>query len=165
MARSQNEPAVTLSLVDRLIDEEPDNSREAPLSRSQSVRRHKAALQRDLEWLLNSRRIADEPDDSFEETNSSVYVYGLPDFSSMSMSAPRDKQALQRVLRETLRFFEPRLANVRIIPLESDDKTKRTQRFRIEGMLLMDPAPEHISFDTVMHLSSGNYEIKGAANA
>ena len=165
MARSQNEPAVTLSLVDRLIDEEPDNSREAPMSRSGSVRRHKAALQRDLEWLLNSRRIHDEPEDSFEETIRSVYVYGLPDFSSMSMHVARDKQTLQRVLRDTLRFFEPRLANVRIIPLESDDTTKRTQRFRIEAMLLMDPAPEHISFDTVLRLSSGEYEIKGAANA
>jgi type VI secretion system protein ImpF len=38
----------------------------------------------------------------------------------------------------------------------------RTLRFRIEGMLVMDPAPEHVSFDTVLELTSGGYEVRNA---
>jgi hypothetical protein len=30
---------------------------------------------------------------------------------------------------------------------------------------MMDPAPEQISFDTVLQLNSGQYEIKGDRNA
>ena len=57
MARSQGNITVTLSVLDRLIDLEPKAAVEAPLTRSQSVRLLKAAVHRDLEWLLNTRRI------------------------------------------------------------------------------------------------------------
>jgi hypothetical protein len=32
-------------------------------------------------------------------------------------------------------------------------------------MLKMDPSPEHISFDTVLQLASGEYQVKGDASA
>ena len=38
-------------------------------------------------------------------------------------------------------------------------------RFQIEALLKMDPAPEHISFDTVLQLSSGEYQVKGDSGA
>jgi type VI secretion system protein ImpF len=37
----------------------------------------------------------------------------------------------------------------------------RTLRFVIEGLLRIDPAPEHISFDTTLELTSGEYAVKG----
>jgi type VI secretion system protein ImpF len=61
-----------------------------------------------------------------------------------------------------VKIFEPRLANVRIVPLETIAGATRTLRFRIEGMLVMDPAPEHVSFDTVLELTSGGYEVRNA---
>jgi type VI secretion system protein ImpF len=54
------------------------------------------------------------------------------------------------------------MANVRIVPLETVAGATRTLRFRIEGMLVMDPAPEHVSFDTVLELTSGGYEVRNA---
>jgi type VI secretion system protein ImpF len=38
-------------------------------------------------------------------------------------------------------------------------------RFQIQGLLDMDPAPEHISFDTVLQLSSGEYQVRGEPSA
>jgi predicted component of type VI protein secretion system len=38
-------------------------------------------------------------------------------------------------------------------------------RFRIEAMLLIAPAPERISFDTSLHLTSSQYEVEGQKNA
>ena len=35
----------------------------------------------------------------------------------------------------------------------------------IEGLLQMDPSPEHISFDTTLQLSSGEYQVKGDSSA
>jgi len=164
MARSINDSAtsVTLSTLDRLIDDEPGTSTEVPLTRSQSVRRLKDALRRDLEWLLNTRRIADPPSESLKELNRSAYVYGLPDFTSFSLASPKDRLKLVRVLHSTVKLFEPRLANIRVVPLDEKLAGTRTLRFRIEGLLLMDPAPEQVSFDTVLELTSGEYEVQNA---
>ncbi|HTZ74017.1 MAG TPA: type VI secretion system baseplate subunit TssE [Candidatus Aquilonibacter sp.] len=165
MARSQGDVTVTLSVLDRLIDREPRMQAEAPLTRSQSIRIMKAAVQRDLEWLLNSRRIFQEPDEALKEVNRSVYVYGLPDFSSYTVASGADRAKLNRQLVSAIKMFEPRLLNVRIVPVESDEKAVQELRFRIEGLLAMDPAPEPVSFDTVVELRSSNCRVSGGPNA
>lgn len=84
MALSDNQLRVTPSILDRLIDLEPREAREAPRSRSTSIRELKAAVRRDLEWLLNSRTYIDASDPGLEETSRSVAVYGLPDIVGLS---------------------------------------------------------------------------------
>jgi type VI secretion system protein ImpF len=126
------------------------------------VRQLKDGLRRDLEWLLNTRRVAVPPDESLREVNRSLYVFGLPDFTHYGLNSPQDQAKLVRFLQSTVKIFEPRMANVRIVPLEAVAGKTRTLRFRIEGMLVMDPAPEHVSFDTVLELTSGGYEVRNA---
>ena len=164
--RTQPNSAVTLSILDRLADEDPRTpSAEAPLSRAESVRMLRNGVRRDLEWLLNTCRTPDEAGSSLPETESSVYNYGLPDFSSYAIASPKDQVRLVRVLQNALKVFEPRLANVRIVPVEINPKGLRTMRIRIEGLLLMDPAPELISFDTTLQLTTGDFRIKDDSNA
>jgi type VI secretion system protein ImpF len=165
MARTLGDITVTLSVLDRLIDREPKSQSEAPLTRSQSVRLLKAAVQRDLEWLLNTRRIFQEPDESLKETNRSAYVYGLPDFSQYTMASSADQAKLLRQILATIKLFEPRLANVRLVPAEDPEKGIQQFRIRIEAMLLMDPSPEPVSFDTIIGLKTGNAKISGGPNA
>jgi type VI secretion system protein ImpF len=165
MARTPGDVTVTLSVLDRVIDREPDSRVEAPLSRSQSVRVLKASVQRDLEWLLNTRRIADEPDESLKEVNRSLYLYGLSDFSSFTMASTGDQNKLLRQLLATIKMFEPRLANVRLVPMEPLESGIQQYRLRIEAMLLMDPSPEPVSFDSVIELKSGLCRLSGGANA
>jgi type VI secretion system protein ImpF len=165
MARTLGDITVTLSVLDRLIDREPTSQSEAPLTRSQSVRLLKAAVQRDLEWLLNTRRIFEEPDESMKEINRSAYVYGLPDFSQYTMASAADQAKLLRQILATVKMFEPRLANVRLVPVENAENGIQQLRLRIEAMLLMDPSPEPVSFDTVIGLKTGNAKISGGLNA
>jgi len=165
MPRSQGDITVTLSVLDRLLDQDPGTQMEAPLSRSQSVRLLKSAVRRDLEWLLNTRRIFPEPDESLKEVNRSLYRYGLPDFSTYTMASSADQTKLLRHLLTAIKLFEPRLANVRIVPLENSAVGFQEFRLRIEGLLLMDPAPEPVSFDTVIELRSGICRLKGGTNA
>jgi type VI secretion system protein ImpF len=162
MARLPVDSSVTLSVLERLIDNDPRTSSEPQPSRAQSVRQLKDSLRRDLEWLLNTRRIAEPPDDALREVNRSLYVYGLPDFSAYSLASPKDQTRLLRAVQGTIKLFEPRLANIRIVDLGSESARTRTLRLRIEGLLLMDPAPEHVSFDTVLELSTGQYEVERA---
>lgn len=165
MPRDLVQSSATVSVLDRLIDTEPENTYEVPMTRAESVRVVKNALRRDLEWLLNTRRIAVEPPASLKEVNRSLYMFGLPDLVGFALYSQKDRTRLLRMLQNTVRLFEPRLANVRIVPLDSQESGRNTLSFRIEGLLIMNPAPEHVSFDTVLELSNGEYEVRGGADA
>jgi type VI secretion system protein ImpF len=162
--RTQPNSAVTLSVLDRLSDDDPRSpSAEAPLTRAESVRALRNGVRRDLEWLLNTCRTPQEAD-GLPETENSVYHFGLPDFSTYAIASPKDQSRLVRVLQSVVKIFEPRLTNVRIVPVEINPKGLRTMRIRIEGLLMMDPAPEHISFDTTLQLTTGDFRIKDDPN-
>lgn len=162
--RPQSNAPVTLSLLDRLTDGNPQSRAAEPhLTRAESVRAYKAGIRRDLEWLLNTRRNTQDSDQALADTDCSVYQYGLPDFSAYSVASPKDQAKLIRVLQSTIKTFEPRLANVRILALEVSSTGTRSIRLRLEGLLMMDPAPELISFDTTLLLTTGDFRIEGEA--
>jgi type VI secretion system protein ImpF len=162
MAKSDTDAAVTLPLIDRLIDDEPNVRNEPPLTRAQSVRALKAALRRDLEWLLNTRRNIEEAPEAFEFLAKSLFNFGLPDITSLSFNNPKDRNRLLRMLEATIELYEPRIAEARVTMLSTGEETySRVMRFQIEGMLMMDPAPERITFDTVLQLNSGECRVKG----
>lgn len=147
--------------LDRLIDNEPESRVEPVPTRAQSMRMFKAAVRRDLEWLLNSTRTVTEVPESLVELRSSVYVYGLPDITTMDLDNPRDEVALLSALETAIAKFEPRLARVKVTARDKVTKKAPSLQFQIEGMLLVDPAPERVSFDTVLEVSRGSYEVKG----
>lgn len=165
MVRGLGETTITISVLDRLIDLEPDNRMENSLSRTQSVRFLKNSVRRDLEWLLNSRRIADPPDEGLKEVNRSAYVYGLPDLSTLSMATSADRNRLVRQILAAINLFEPRLSNVHLVMVEADDAAKKDVSLHIEAMLRMDPVPEPIAFDTIIELKSGNCRLTGGDDA
>jgi type VI secretion system protein ImpF len=122
-------------------------------------------LRRDLEWLLNTRQIVHGVPEEFPELEGSLYGYGLPDVSNLSGSSIRDRNRLLRMLESTITAYEPRLSGVKVNVVESGSNSGRQLRFQIEALLLMDPSPELVSFDTVLELSSGEYQIKGEQSA
>lgn len=154
MARSATETLVTQSVLDRLMTVE-----DWPTTRTQSVRYFKDALRRDLEWLLNTRQphmpeLADYP-----VAKATVINYGLPDISALGLMSASDTRSLRVAIEQCLRNFEPRLADIHVTLQESDTVDRRL-RFHIEGSMKLDPAPEEISFDTVLELASGEYKVK-----
>jgi type VI secretion system protein ImpF len=162
MARRDASGPVTLSVLDRLIDKDPENSSEVPLTRAQSLRELKQALKRDLEWLLNTRKTIDPAPESARETVRSVYQYGFADISSRSVLSTRDHSDLIREMESAIAIFEPRLKRARVRMEQVKGGGFRSLSFVIEGLLCMDPAPEPVRFDTVLELGKGEYEIKGA---
>jgi type VI secretion system protein ImpF len=159
------ERSVRPSVLDRLIDDRPKVASEAPRSWTDSVRDLKIAVRRDLEWLLNTRRIADPAPESFEELTRSLYHYGFPDITSLGRDARDTRIRLLRQVEEALATHEPRLAGVRVTLAETDADNKRQLRFLIEGLLRMEPNPEQVVFDTVLEIGSGEYHVKGDAGA
>ena len=165
LARSSDKSGIViLPVLDRLIDNEPKKRSEAMPTPAQSLRGMKVALRRDLEWLMNTRRVIDEPPESCTELRRSVYYYGLPDISSMSILSTIDQNRLLKTIESAITMFEPRLTRVRV-SLRPVTGAGRMLHFVIEGLLRVDPFPEQIVFDSVLELSSGAYQIQGEAGA
>lgn len=159
MARTDNEVRITPSVLDRLLDYEPELSREAPMSRAKSLRQLKQSVKRDLEWLLNTRRYAEELSPELKELNDSLAVYGLPDFTTASVKNPADQKMMRRALENAIRIFEPRLEDL-VVTLEPLGGIERVMRFRIDARLKVEPAPEPVTFDTVLQLGSGQITVQ-----
>lgn len=159
MAPSANEARITPSVLDRLLDYEPGQSSEPPLSRTASLRDLKISVRRDLEWLFNARRIPHELDEGLTEIKKSLVTYGLPDITGVSGMSNVEQARLTKELETAIRHFEPRFLEVKVT-LEPVDNLERILRFRIEARLDVEPAPEPIAFDTVLQLGNGAFEVR-----
>ena len=150
---------ITPSVLDRLIDREPELSREAPASRLQSLNDLKQAVKRDLEWLLNARQRVGGVPPELKELSRSLAAYGLPDFSAVSVKSPADQLWMQRVLEMTISAFEPRLENITVSLSQVRDIDHKL-RFRIDARIKVEPTPEPVTFDTVLQASTNQYVVK-----
>ena len=159
MARQDHEIRITPSILDRLLDFEPDVSREAPKSRAKSLNDLKISVRRDLEWLLNTRCILEDIPERLKEVNNSLAIYGLPDFTGISIKGMSEQNRLISMIETAIRVFEPRLLDV-IVTLEPISDIERILRFRIDARLKVEPIPEPITFDTILQMGSGEFEIK-----
>jgi type VI secretion system protein ImpF len=160
MAVRETDRTIRQSVVDRLIDRNPKGQGDPVVSWSESVREYRAAVLRDVEWILNTRRIAEPASEIYPELRQSVYHFGLPDLTSLSADSPMARRILLRHVEEAIQLFEPRLMSVAVSPAETEDKSRRV-RFTIEALLKMDPNPEHIAFDTVLETVSGKFHVSG----
>lgn len=152
------------SVLDRLIDREPANRNEPQSWRAQSMKELKDSVRRDLEWLLNTRRPPIEPPESARELWQSVYCYGLPDTTGLSLRSTDDRKRLATVVELAIAAFEPRLTHVKV-SVPATAPATRVVRFQIEAMLRTEPAPERVYFDTKLELASGEYAVEGEARA
>jgi type VI secretion system protein ImpF len=158
MPRFENEERVTLPVLDRLLDDKPKEKTEQPLSRAKSLDLYKKAVRRDLEWLLNTRRLADVFSEGHEELPRSLAAYGLPDFAAANSDEGDSQARVRGAIEDAVRTFEPRLQDV-MVTLEAQRGTERALHFRIDALLMVDPAPEPVTFDTTYQPVSGGYEV------
>lgn len=165
MPRASNETRVVPSLLDRLRDDEPEVSYEAARARTQSVAEMKLAVREDLKLLFNTRQgmpaepRPDQPE-RVGQLQNSLLTYGLPDFSSANVASPLDQKRIRRELRLAIERFEPRLCDVKVELLTEATTTERELHFLIVANLRLKPAPEPVTFDTVLLIASGEYRIE-----
>lgn len=153
---------ITLSVLDRLLDDEPKSRVEGPQTHSKSLAKLKVAIRRDLENLLNTRCVIEPLAESSAETRRSVYNYGVPGITELSANFLYDEDRLLAVIETAVRQFEPRLLGAKVSIMPSTG-SMRVLRFVIEGLLRVDPAPEHVAFDAALELVSGEYQLIGDA--
>ena len=129
------------------------------------LRELRAAVARDLEWLLNSKRWIPWDMEKFPEARDSIMTYGLPDFSTYSWRNESDARSISGLLEDIIRRFEPRLVphTVHVEKLETSDIADFRLNFRIDAILQADTLSEPVSFDTVIEFESSRVKIQGSS--
>jgi type VI secretion system protein ImpF len=150
------ERVIRRSVFDRLLQ----TGESEPHTESQAARAMRESVLRDIEWLLNTRRIMLKAPEHLTELQESVYHYGLPDISSKNADSLTDRRYVLRNVAECIERFEPRLMSVRVVE-QSTEENSRQIRFQVEALLRL-PTPEPFLFDTVVDLSTGSFKVPTA---
>lgn len=161
-----NEIQLLPSLLDRLLDDHPEESREPAWREVQVVRLLKTSLCRDLQNLLNASRVLSVIPERYAALKTSLLNYGLPDLQSMEVREDHDLGHLCRLIEESIQAFEPRLQGVRVRPVvDADDKKPidRRVRFEIEAVLVVEPLREPVLFSSSLDVASGEFAVEGGA--
>ncbi len=160
MAQPESDLELRPSVLDRLIDDEPQVGTEGQSSRGGRLSDLKKAVKRDLEWILNSRQILVDVPPGLSHVEESLVTFGLPDFTHASLSTADDQDRLRRTIERAIARFEPRLSdvNVALIELREFD---RSLRFRIDATLKVEPKPEPITFDSLLQLPTKAFVVQG----
>jgi type VI secretion system protein ImpF len=141
---------VQTPLLDRLIDDAPDQARDPPTSVADTMAALRQSVRRDLEALLNARRRWRSWEKSLSELATSPMGYGIPDFASGAFNDARRREELRLEIEDTIRRFEPRFLSVRVHLVDTREQLETTLRLRIDAVMHADPAPESVTFDTVV---------------
>lgn len=151
---------VQAPLLDRLIDDAPDQQRDPPMSAGDSMIALRNSVRRDLEALLNARRRWRSWPSHLTQLATSPLGYGIPDFASGAFNDARRREDLRIEIEDTIRRFEPRFMSVRVQLVDTQERLDTTLRLRIEAMLHAEPAPEAVVFDTLLDPTTDDVVVR-----
>ena len=145
-------------LFDRLMDEDVQNKQEGRSAKVISLSDYRAAVLRDLSFLLNcSNHVKSEGLDDFPHVESSVFNFGKPTLSGLGI-AGMNLQDLEAEIARAIRNFEPRIVGNTLIVRavrESAKNSPSTLVFEIRADLWARPFPEKLFIKTALDLETG----------
>ncbi|GAB1257989.1 type VI secretion system baseplate subunit TssE [Aurantivibrio plasticivorans] len=150
MARVRTDQPVLPSLLDRLIDDEPDRTLEPVKPYSHLLRDIKDNIRRDLENLLNTRVVKQINVKEFPELEKSLMGYGVADFSHVQFEVEEERQRFAWVVSEVIARFEPRFQRVSVEIEPHGEEFDRTLHLKISAVLMIEPDPVPLIFDSSM---------------
>ena len=107
------------------------------------------SVQEHLQRILNTRQgnvpIADD--------------YGIPDFIDLMSGYPESLRTIERIIRNTIQQYEPRLQAVRISFIEQVED-RLTLSFQISARLSLKDHNKPVTFESVLD-SGGFIQVKG----
>ena len=159
------------SLLDRLIDAAPQETREPAEARVLSRQQLRAAVLRDLTWLFNTTRPEPEPaSDRAEEVaewqrypdaRRSVLNFGMPAFAGITLST-LNTLAMENSIREAIRCFEPRIdpASLAVEVKVHGQNRYNTLHVVIQGLMWNQPVPLELLLAADVDMETGNTRVR-----
>ena len=151
------------SLLDRLIDDEPEKTIEAADQRVLSKARLRQAVLRDLAWLFNTTRLEAEVNlQKYPNVRRSVINFGLPALSGL-LASSLDVVDLERAVRQAIIDFEPRIdastLEVSVLAETTALAHHSVIGVEIRGQLWAQPVPLELLIRTQFDLETGHVRM------
>jgi type VI secretion system protein ImpF len=73
-----------------------------------------------------------------------------------------ERDRLRLEIEATIRRFEPRFISVRVHLIDEAQRLDSALRLRIDAVLHADPAPEQVTFDTIVDTVNDNVRIRAS---
>ncbi|MDO5667943.1 MAG: type VI secretion system baseplate subunit TssE [Alcaligenaceae bacterium] len=161
-AKDRLQPA----LFDRLTDHAPTKTQEVRDVVHVDYEVLRAAILRDLAWLLNTVNLESIVDlDGLDEVKKSSINFGVSPLAGRRMSEI-DHISLQNTIRDSIVSFEPRLIadslTVKFINESNYLEHHNVLTLIIKGMMWCNPYPREFLLRTSLDLESGHMDIKQA---
>ena len=159
MAEASARDTLQPALLDRLLDDAPQQQVESREERVITRQRLRACVLRDLGWLFNTANLQDGIDPAAHpEVVRSVVNYGVPPLAGLQMSGI-DHAALERWIRDALVQFEPRFCadsiDVRCVTDPRGANHQNRLTLEIHARLWSVPYPLEILLLSDLDLESG----------
>lgn len=159
--RPPNAPAerIAPSLLDRLMDMDPDLETDPPVISAETPAGLRAALRRDLELLLNTRCCPTTPPPEYRQLANSLVSLGIEDFFVASLVTEGQRQRFAADLQTRIARFEPRLADLSVSLISDPVPIRRSLRLRIEARYRARPGLPPIVFETNLDPVAGHFSV------
>ena len=159
------------SLLDRLIDHDPQNSQEPVEARVLSHKQLRAAVLRDLSWLFNTTRPEPEPRSDrqeelalwrgAEQARRSVANFGVPAFAGVTLST-LDANTIESAVAEAITHFEPRIdpATLQVEMKKVAENHHNMLQLIIRGRMWAQPVPLELLLSADVDVETGNTRVR-----
>jgi type VI secretion system protein ImpF len=157
------------TLFDRLCDDAPSETTEAPEAYASSRSEMRQIIQRDLAMLLNTTDQSDLLDATlFPEACKSTINYGVPALAGGYLSEKKWAD-IEAMIRKAIDTFEPRLipATLVVRPLFKEHTAAHYNvlTFEISGHIQMQPYPLEFTVQSNVDLETNRIELHYTKNA
>ncbi|MCU0647579.1 MAG: type VI secretion system baseplate subunit TssE [Gemmatimonadaceae bacterium] len=166
-----SEPARALplpSVFDRLRQEArsvttPRRELVPRFEQARAMEQYRAQVVRDVQWLLNTRRVHALDAVAYPEVHASAFCFGLPDFTALPADGIDTPMQLARWIEKALTLFEPRLSQVRVRPIAREETIPRRFRFGVSAMLRVEDWTVPVAFDTSLVPGDQQWQVTEVA--
>lgn len=150
------------SLLDRLTDDAPENTKEGRDARVIDIGRLREIIQRDLSMLLNTTDQTGLVDpEIYPRAARSVINFGIHDTSG-AFSTLDHARTIRDSITHAISAFEPRIVNGSVqVELRSEEKAGEMQvAFDIRAVMWAQPMPLELYLRSRVDMTTGEVEIE-----
>lgn len=171
MAELNSRDRLQPSLLDRLLDHDPQQRSEGQESRVLTRQQLRAAVLRDLSWLFNAIR----PEPGAQSVRSeeielwrhadharrSVLNFGLPAFSGVTLSS-MDTDAIERAVFQAIESFEPRIdpSTLSVTVTVDHENHHNSLQLVIRGQMWSQPVPLELLLGADLDVETGTTHVR-----
>ena len=147
------------SLLNRLHNEQRQPHPNVHQHQKQHQREWQQVIQRDLEFLLNTKCPLPPQINTLEWVKHSAIQFGMIDFMEINYASNEGKQQLSQCIRQCIETFEPRLQHCSV-EIEDNSEFGALLSIHISAEMSIMNQPKPIYFETLLQPEQAQFTVR-----